>query len=254
MISELPKTGGIQSVEIAFSLIQRLCEAPGPVALHELASAMDMSKNKIYPYLVSLTRLGVLNKDGVTARYTAGTKLVELGQMVLNKIDVVTFAEPYLKLIKDELNETAVLSVWTQEGPMIVRMEQTSKMVNLDIRVGTKIEFAEGASGKIFAAYLDKELVDPLKGRELRKHNIRPQDFEKQLENVRRWGIAVNDEPLLPGISTMAAPVFDHGGKLVAAIAVLSLEQSIDKSPHGHPAEVVRSAAMQFSQGLGFRS
>ena len=63
---------GIQSVEVGFALLQALIDAPGPLALKDLAAAAGMPAAKAHRYLVSYQRSGLVKQDAATSRYDLG--------------------------------------------------------------------------------------------------------------------------------------------------------------------------------------
>lgn len=74
MTSESKERAGIQSVEVGFSLLQALGQAPGPLMLRDLARAAGMSAAKAHRYLVSFQRLQLVVQDAAGAPATTSVR------------------------------------------------------------------------------------------------------------------------------------------------------------------------------------
>jgi DNA-binding IclR family transcriptional regulator len=151
---------GIQSVEIGLRVAKVLADSPGALQLKELAARAGLSASKTHRYLVSLARVGLVQQ--VDGRYDLGGMALDFGLAALARIDVVRMASPALASVRDQTGATTFLAVWGYNGPTIVRWEESSQPVTLNVRVGSIMPLLTSATGRLFAAFLPAEQTDTM--------------------------------------------------------------------------------------------
>lgn len=251
------KSFGIQSVEVAATVLSAFMEAGYPVPLKEVARRAGMHPGKIHRYLVSLTRAGLIEQDPQNGNYGIGPMAISLGLTGLRNADVVRYASDALPALRDEVDETAYLSMWGPTGPVIVRLEEASKPVFMNIRVGSIVPVLTSAAGRIFAAYLPAGQTRPLIAAERKsagagREKYAPSEVESLLAAVRQRRLARVTGDLVPGVNAIAAPIFDHKGRAAAAIGALGRSQDLDAAWQGKVAQSVSRVAAEISKRLGY--
>lgn len=249
---------GIQSVELAVPLLQALVKAKAPLPLVELASATGMPRSKAHKYLASLVRTGLATQEAAGGRYRLGPFALELGLSAMRGLNLLEEAQLTLNRLRDEINETASLAIWTTLGPSMVRWAQSPYITNT-LRLGTVLPLLTSTFGRVFAAYLDRRYTETLIQAELASGTAAVaglrtiKHVEQLLADVRKEGLSIARSLIAPGVAAISAPVFDHTGGIVAAIAFTGLEGRLDASPKGRPARAIRNAAGELSRNLGAR-
>lgn len=245
---------GIQSVEVAAQLLDAMAAAPGSLALKDIAAAAGMPASKAHRYLVSLCRTGMMEQDPATGRYDFGRFALAVGLAALGRIDVVAVATGTLRRLSDRTGATAVLAVWGQHGPTVIRFEESAQPVRMNVRVGSTLPATRSAIGQIFAAFLPDNLTRELIAaeRQLFGTGSAPTQFDKIFEDVRNRRLNRNVGTYIPGVTALAAPVFDAQGRLAAVIGLLGHEASLDASWTGPVMAVLGETAVGASARLGF--
>ena len=249
---------GVQSVEIGLRVAKILAEAPGALQLKELAARAGLSASKTHRYLVSLVRIGLVRQ--IDGRYDLGGMALDFGLAALARIDVVRMASPALASVRDQTGATTFLAVWGYNGPTIVRWEESSQPVTLNVRVGSIMPLLTSATGRLFAAFLPPEQTDAmLRGeiKNLRKRGVAVsrrvlKEFRRLQAKIRSTGISPADGTQLASVSALSAPIFDVDGRIVAAITSLGPRGDFDCSTNGPPARVLLSVTRELSAGLGY--
>jgi DNA-binding IclR family transcriptional regulator len=220
----------IQSVERAARMLGLFTVEAPQLTLGELTARMGMSKATVHRYATALRNAGLLRWSG--GLYTLGPRVVELASAALAGLGVVAVAGPYLERLVTETGETAVLSVWDGEAPVVVRVDaNTSRLVRIIVNTGSRLP-RDSAQGKVFRAFLDEP------------------DADGELEVVRRHRVA-HYGAVVEGIGALAAPVF-QGPEVVATLALVGTSASIDADPEAPLAAELREAADALSTELGF--
>lgn len=248
---ETDERRGIQSVEVGFSLIQVLAQAPAKMPLKALAAAADMIPSKAHLYLVSFTRLGLVTQDPVTAHYGLGPAAIRLGIAAINQLDVVEVSRRHLVRFLEVYGISASLAVWSNRGPTIIYRVDGRLPVPASVRVGHVLPVLQTATGRIFMAYLPEKEWKAIASSEA---SLSPDILEwtsKTLDTVRAQRFAVTNGQLHTGFFGVSAPIFDNENRICAAISAHGLSEAIDLSSDGPIASGIRAAASEISMELG---
>jgi DNA-binding IclR family transcriptional regulator len=216
--------------------------------VREVAAPLHLRRSTAHRYLSSLSRAGLLRTEG-DGLYTLGPLLIQLGAAAVGGVQVVQLAENYLTQLAEEAQETAVLSLWSGDCPVVVRVrEPHSKLVQLHIRLGAMLPL-DSAQGHLFLAF------DPDRQRVQQLLNHLPEGLRREIERgmgeARQHGVFVNSR-VAEGIRAVAAPVFDHE-VIVGTIAFVGTLSSVPADPNSGLAEALKQAAQKLSRDLGRR-
>lgn len=236
-----------------------MARAGRSLRLKELAALTGMHPGKVHRYLVSLSRTGLVEQDAASGHYGLGPVAISVGLAALGTVDVVKSASKILPGLRDEVGETVFLALRGNSGPVIVRLEESEKAVYVNARVGWVLPVLRTATGKVFAAFLPLAETRDLIEAERPRLDVSPpglaytpESIAEMLAEVRARGLASVVGDLVPGVSALAAPVFDHEGKIAAVLGVVGQQQQLDVDPEGHVAHVLKRTAGELSKRLGF--
>lgn len=230
--------------------------------LRDLAKAAHMPPAKAHRYLVSLINLGLVEQIAQSGRYDLGPFCLELGLARQDRIDAIGVAVSAIEELREKTQESVVLSVWTERGPVIVRvLVESRRPAAIRARVGAVLPITTTASGLAFAAFLPRELTADLIATELQRNRKASADgptsrkqLDSMLDEVRRHQIARAEGTMTRGLNAICAPVFDHTTAMVLAITVTALEAGFDADWNGPVAQALRRAAENVSRRLGYFS
>jgi DNA-binding IclR family transcriptional regulator len=225
--------------------------------LRDLAAGAGMPAAKAHRYLVSLSRMGLVEQQAETGRYDLGAFALELGLSALGRLDAVTLAAPTLREVCEETGQTAALAVWANQGATFVRWLGADTPVSASLRVGSVMPLTRSATGCAFLAFLPDEQTAVFVRKEL-ADNVRKglvpdslEGVERRLAQTRRRGFAHVSE-FIPGISGIAVPVRDHSGAMVLALVALGYVKPFEAALATISRIVLRKAAA-VSRRLGWR-
>ena len=254
---DLRQRPGIQSVEIASRILVAMADALQPLPLKDLARRCGMPAAKVHRYLVSLTRTSLVAQDSNDGRYRIGPAAIGLGLAGIHSLDAVRIASEFLADLRDASGETAVLAIWSSMGPVIIRIEESSRPVFMNVRVGSTLPLLRSAVGRVFAAYHSGEEVQNLIAQERRALGRR-KGGEPSIEGLqaltRRIALGIVDGELVPGVTALAAPVFDYRTRVVAAIGLLGGPEHLEPRADSAAAGLLKKTAAAISKRLGYPS
>jgi len=230
--------------------------------LKTIAESSGMHPAKAHRYLVSLCRAGFVDRDVESNRYRLGHAVLRLGLTVMSGLRVVQVARPMLKAIRDDLEETMVLAVWGPQGATAMLVEQAEGPIAVTASVGSILPLLSSSSGRAFGAWLPRTTTAELLDRELRqaaKARLtgvprNRQEAEKLFVEIRAHGLARVTGQLRPGVSSLTAPVFDHSGRIAAALSAVGAADYLDTDWDSELATKLRAAAASISRSLGYQT
>lgn len=245
---------GIQSVEVGGQLLRALAHQGRPMALKDLARDAGMAAAKAHPYLVSFSKLGLIEQDKATGWYGLGPLALQLGLMALQQADPVRAAAAVLPELAVQLGHTVAVAVWGNRGPTIVHLCESPAVVHVNMRHGTVFSISDTASGRLFAALQPSDELRALYEQERRANRAELpawSEFSAQLEEIRRHGLSRSEGAVVAGVNAMSAPVYNHRGQLVLALTAIGPAAAFDARWSGDVAKGLLAAAAQVTQRLG---
>lgn len=267
MAGDTREQRGIQSIEVGGQLLLAMVHHGRPMALKDLAREADMVPAKAHPYLVSFSRIGLIEQDAASGHYFLGPLALQLGLISLTQANPVQAATAVLPALAQRLGHTVAISVWGARGATIVRLEESPAPIHVNMRHGTVFSLATTASGRLFAAHLPADEVRQRLEDERRRQREpaaesaagtpppRPvptwDELQPQLELVRAHGVSRSEGEVLPGVNAMAAPVFDHRGAIALSLTAIGPATLFDTAWDGRIACVLRESAAEVSARLG---
>lgn len=250
----------VQSVEVGGRLLLALAEHPAAMPLKELAAAAGLPSSRAHPYLVSFSKLGLIEQDGPSGRYALGPAALQIGLACLHQLDPIKAATPVAEALAEEIDQSVVIAVWANFGPTVVRMIEGSQPLHVNMRVGTVMSILGTATGRAFAAVLpparlEQAMRGPLGG--ARRQDGGAEDFSAELaaavEEVRIHGVARAVGRPIPGVNAFSAPCFDHEGEAALVVTALGHEDHFPSAWDSPEALAVKRAADEISTRLGRR-
>jgi IclR family transcriptional regulator, acetate operon repressor len=190
-----------------------------PRTAAELAATLRATEAELTPLLAALERHGLVRLDRDRAEVRPGPAPLRFARSGLHREDLVEHAGPSMRRLAAESGETVNLMVPSAGGTEAIAQEEGRHLLGVTNWVGRDIPEHASAAGKVFLAFgvaavparlerlTDRTIVDPVA-------------LERDLEAVRARGYATLVDELEPGLSVVAAPVFDAGGAVVAALSV----------------------------------
>jgi DNA-binding IclR family transcriptional regulator len=245
--------GSIQVIERMMTLLDALAAAQEPATLKHLASVTGLHPSTAHRILAAMTAARFVERQEAGI-YRLGIRLLELGNLVKSRINVREVALPFMQELRESIGEAINLGV--RHDDEIVYIERTSSghaLVRVVYLVGGRAPLHLTSLGKLFlAADSPQQVRDYARRTGLpgkTPHSLTTlAALEKELEKVRRHGVAYDDEEAEIGLKCVAAPIHDEEGHIVAA---LSVSAPADRHDPVWAAQV-RKTAEAVSRALGY--
>lgn len=255
-----PEGRGVQSIEIGARLLTALADETEPMMLKDLAQVAGFAPAQAHAYLVSYRNIGLVEQDSDTGRYCLGAFALDLGIASMRTTDPMSLASDIVTDLSERTALHVALAVWGSFGPTVVQVKESGSQLNMNTRPGTVYSLTGTASGRLFAAFFPeatvKEAINQEKGEKADSGRVGTYRFmsRKEIDQIREAGYATTGElPPVPGISAIAAPVFDHFGQMIMAITIIGQDHYLDSGAKEEFIPALIQAARKLSTDLGYR-
>ncbi|MBT2385111.1 IclR family transcriptional regulator [Streptomyces sp. ISL-11] len=213
-------SGGVQSLERAFDLLERMADAGGEVGLSELSTSSGLPLPTIHRLMRTLVACGYVRQQP-NRRYALGPRLIRLGESASRLLG--TWARPHLARLVEETGETANMALLDGDEVVYVAQVPSRHSVRMFTEVGRRVLPHTTGVGKALLARSADDEVRALLARTgmpaaTEKTITTPEGFLEALARVRESGYAVDDNEQEIGVRCLAVPVPDS--PTAAAISI----------------------------------
>jgi IclR family transcriptional regulator, KDG regulon repressor len=257
--AEGKQRGGVQSLGRAFAILEEVARHRDGIGLAELSKLVGLHNSTTFHLARTLASLGYLRQDKETKRYRIGRPLFALAASALDEIEMVHVATPVLEDLSRETGESGHFGVRMGDAVVVIARTSGPGAFQLTERVGVVRPVHCTALGKIVLAALRP---DQLK-RVLERIELKPSTENsitdaavllKEIEDIRRTGIAFDDGEFNTEVRCVAVPVRDFTGQVIGALGISGpIWRLSNQALQGH-AKLVRAAANRLSIELGAKS
>lgn len=205
-----------QTLARGLRILDVLAESPTPLSIAQLAEALGVHRSVAYRLIKTLEESSLVARDAA-GMYLMGPHIATLARSVAT--DLQTAARSELRDLADELEMTAFLVVLDRaECVTLVTVEPRTPVASIAQRPGSRHSVLLGAPGVAIQTLLTRA--------DREAHGIQPVETS-DVTSARAAGYAVSHGEVIPGVSSVAAPV---SGAVPAAIAVLYVSGSDDEA------------------------
>jgi DNA-binding IclR family transcriptional regulator len=251
------KTRSVPALERAITILETLATSKRGLAASEIVRNLHLPKSTTHTLLLTLERRGYLHYNDQTHRYFFGVKLFSLANMVLGGIELRDRAAPMLKALMEICGLTVHMAILDVHDVVLVSKVEPPGLIKLATWIGKRMDAHCTGVGKALIAYLPDSKLDVLTAEHrLPRHNENTiasvRKLKLQLAEIRKLGYSLDDEEDELGLRCIGCPVFDHAGKVAAAISISGTVSQITPENLTKLAQKVKQTASTISQHLGF--
>jgi IclR family pca regulon transcriptional regulator len=211
----------VQSLERGLAVMRALSvPAPG-LTLSDVARATGLTRAAARRFLLTLEQLGYVRS--ADRRFSLTPRVLELGYSFLSGLTLPELAQPHLRELVEQVHESSSVSILDGTEIVYVAREPTQRIMTVAISVGTRFPAYATSMGRVLLAGLGDdalaEFLDHAQLAPLTSTTVTGVDrLRDEIERARRQGWALVDQELEGGLRSVAAPIRDAGGHVVAAI------------------------------------
>lgn len=255
---------GINSLETGVRLFQELHRLGRPATLSELSKLSRMPPAKTHRYCVSLIRTGLMQQDA-RGLYAVGPFGFQFGHQRTDFELARQIAFAALPPLVRAINETAFLSEWAPSGPVILKIEESARPVSIRPNLRGSPPMWNSSSGRAFAAFLPRQEVEGViemqfvaqkQAEKLSAAQMtrRRRDFDRNLADARKYGIARSVGDLFPSLNAFSAPIFDRDARVILVLTSFGLTSSFPSTWDGKIPRALKQCAAELTARIGGRA
>ena len=251
------KTGKHTAIDKALFVLKLLGEMSinTDVKLVDLVKASGYQRPTVHRLLATLQAHGFAAKDSRGGGYRLGGRLIALGAQAFGSRDIRTLVRPYMLELAEKTGVLVRLAILDNDE--VVHIEQVDSLQGMHpySRLGWRGKLHCSGLGKAMMAFASPEVRQQAidSGLEPRTEwSITDvATLDKDLEDTRARGYAIDNREFEPELRCVAAPIFDYANRCVAAISVSGAISRVTEENVDEIGKLVREACAEISQSLG---
>jgi DNA-binding IclR family transcriptional regulator len=250
--------GGHRAANRVVDILELVAASRDGLALRDVSARLEAPKSSLLPLLRALTARGYL-AQGRAGDYRLGSGALDLGAAAPAQRELVEVARPAVADLMRRTGETVFLGTLSSDGTSIVYVDkiESDHIIRYAGGVGDRRPLHATSSGKAILAFLPPEEREAiLESLSLARHTERTVTslpaLRASLAEIRKAGVCVTIDELVPGASGIAAPIFDRYGRVAGACAIGGPTDRVRPRLRTLSTEV-RTTARAISARLGHR-
>ena len=248
---------GTQTVRRAVLILKAFTDAQPAWGLSDLARMVGLNKTTTYRLLAALEAEAMVARDREGDQYRLGPEAIALGGRALRSNTLRLASRSELEALARTTGETATLEVLAGSETLILDEVPGQHLVGTQPSIGTRWPVNTTSTGKAILAFLsDAERNTALPRRlpaPMPKSISDRGELFAELARVRTRGYAVQFEELEDDFAAVGAPIFNHAGRVTAAVSVGGPSRRLPQARLRELAPAVQATAGRISAGLGYR-
>jgi IclR family transcriptional regulator, KDG regulon repressor len=252
-------TGGnyLSSVKNALRILNSFSMDEPEMKVSDISSSLGLNKSTVSRTMATLASEGFLFKDPETKKYRLGFSILTLSGIINSNMDVYRESQPILNKLVETIGETAHISIFDHLEVIYLQKVECNHPVRFLTHVGKRNPPYCTSSGKVFMAFSSESVTETIIKQGLKQFTkstiTNPDQLRSHLKQVRENGYAFSAEEFSEGVITIAAPIYDYTGKVIAALSIVGPKQRIQQQKIPSFAKKVISASIEISQNMGYK-
>ncbi len=248
----------IAVLDNAIQVLEILLDSNQSMTLAQLTLESGFSKNKVFRILYTLESHSYVERDDSGA-YRLGVRFLDFGFRVRQSMRLLNVSPAVMDWLALETSETIFLGIVDGDEVLCVDTRESSQSVRLSASVGRRLPIYAGGVPRVLLAHMPEDVRNQLLGRvqltpATSRTIVEPDMMLESLAEIQQQGYVVAVGDLDEGAHSIAAPIRDHQGRVVAAISVAGPSRRYDDATIERTVELVLEGAARISQSLGYRA
>lgn len=215
----------LQSVTKALAILRLFEGEVTDLGVSEIARRLGVSKATAFRLANTLLLEGFLDQSPNNQKYYLSPIYLHLAQRVDHRLSDRTDAVPYMLQLANEIEENVMLFEFFQLQAICVQKVEGGRFSFPGVKIGSLLPLHSSASGKAMLAFRSEEEIkrffDTCSFEAFTAHTISTQEMlQKDLELIRQKGYAEEHEECTEGVSSLAIPIFNYMGDVIAALSI----------------------------------
>ncbi|MEW9670937.1 IclR family transcriptional regulator [Ammoniphilus sp. 3BR4] len=246
----------IQSVRNALRILRLFSAERSELGITEIASDLSLSKSTAHRLVTALVQKGYLEKNEQNDRYLLGWALLGLSGIITTHLEIHREALPILNHLVEQLGEAIHIGVLEGQEIVYLHKVECKHPVRLQSNIGKRNPAFCSSAGKVILAFQGKEVIESVLQSKLLPYGPNtitdPAKLLHCFEEIKQLGYSLAIEELHEGVTSLAVPVRDYSGEVIAAISVVGPKERMPERKFPFYIENLKRAAEELSNQLGY--
>ncbi len=248
---------GVQSLGRAFGIMEEIARHRDGIGLAELSKRVGLHNSTTFHLVKTMVSLGYVRQLKDTKRYRIGRPLFALAASALDEVEMTSLASPVLEALSRETGEGTQFAVRSGDAVVILARMSGQGAFQLADRVGGIRPAHCTAIGKMMLASLSSEQFERFLSRaDLKlfapKSIVKTGELRREIEAVRRAGMATDNGEFDVELRCVALPVRDFSAQVIGAIGLSGPVWRLSDAVLEKHVRVARAAAARLSAEFGY--
>jgi len=247
----------INSILRANNILQLLAKNPTGLRIGELAKRLDLDRTTVFRIMVTLEQCAFAERIGEGKAYKLGVGIFEVGSAYIRSTDIHSIARPVMIDLSHQVREGVHWAILSGKNAVCIDKIESPRSLGTTSKIGRAVALNAGSVGKVLLAFQPDEARENLLGSvELLRFTHRTitstDNMRSEIQKIRRQGYCISLGEGEIDMACIAAPIFDHTGRIAAGISVGGHIQRFEDSENARnmTAQLI-DAARQISEKLG---
>jgi DNA-binding IclR family transcriptional regulator len=248
----------VQSLERALTILNKLSEYPDGIQIARLSEQVGLTKSTVHRLLATLSSMNYVVQDEETDKYKLGLQVLFLSRNLLNNNNIVATAKPYLEKLSAEVNETVHLCIEDLGEIIYIDKIESNQTIRMYSRIGSRAPMHSTGVGKILLSGKNQDefnkIISKITFVKKTPNTITSkEEFILEIEKVKQQGYALDNAENEEVLRCIAAPIFDHKGKIVASFSVSGPTNRVTKEAINDTLiDLMKQYSIAISRNLGY--
>ena len=248
----------MSTVGKAIDILEATLKHRDEVGLADLANLTGLNRTTVYRITSILVKRGYLYQRRKGQKYSLGIKFLQYSKITNTAVNIKEQALPHLQKLCNEISETINMAVLDGVEPVSMVIVAADRILSVVPGLVHKFPLHCTALGKVLLASIPDERIENIIniiGLDVLTDNtiIDKTKLKKEIEIIRRDGVAFDDEEYLLGIRSAAAPIKGENGNILAAISFVGPSVRISRVRMRQLSPMVKTCALGISRSLGYK-
>ncbi len=249
-------TTEVKGVKRALNVLSCFTLETPELNLADICNRTSLPKATVHRLLATLAQSKFVVQDGETSKYRLGYKMMLMGAIARSQVNYLSKAQPIFKELVYDIDETIAVASLDGDQHVCTLVVEPERSVRVTTSIGTRRPCYFGSAGLVLLAYQPDTVLDEiLPPEKLEAFTVwsvtDPTEYRRRLANVREHGYAIEKGEAFPDVTGLAAPIFDHEGKIVATASIVAPTHRVPDERIGALLKKIIEATTEISRELG---
>ncbi|HPB79527.1 MAG TPA: IclR family transcriptional regulator [Sedimentibacter sp.] len=246
----------VQSIDRAVAILDCFSEEKKELKLSEISERLGLNKSTVHGIISTLKYHGFISQDEETQKYKLGIRFVQFGDLVINSMNIRNAAVPVIDAVCEKIEETVHVAMLDGLDVVWIEKRECTKSIKTSTKIGARLPAYTTADGKIIICYQNKDKIKNYLPKRISQYTnntiTNKGEFIKKLEEMKKNGYAIDNEEYVEGLKCVAAPIFDHDGKVRFSLSTTGPAFRMNEERIKELIVIIKEAANEISHRIGY--